>query len=72
MSSSFTFEKSNNNKTILNEKKRVGRPQEQDEPRNKAVNCYLTESEYKRLNKKLDGRPRSSVLRNLLLQYIDN
>ncbi|NVK30130.1 MAG: hypothetical protein HWE20_03940 [Gammaproteobacteria bacterium] len=75
--STFAFEKSTNRKPVLTEKKpakkqgKVGRPQEQAEPRNKAINCYLTESEYKALDKKLDGRSRSTVMRKLILQYIN-
>lgn len=75
--SQFTFEKSSNRQPVLKEapkarSTKLGRPQEQEEPRNKSINCYLTESEYKKLNTKLDGRTRSTVMRQLILDYLKN
>lgn len=38
--------------------------------RQKQVSAYLAESEWAELEKKLDGRPASTVLRKLLLDYM--
>ena len=41
-------------------------------PKARQVSCYLTEEEYVALVKKLDGRPLSASVRNLVLQFTNN
>lgn len=38
--------------------------------RQKQVSAYLAQSEWEELERKLDGRPASMVLRNLILDYL--
>ena len=38
--------------------------------RQKQVSAYLAQSEWEELESKLDGRPASTVLRNLILDYL--
>jgi len=38
--------------------------------RQKQVSAYLAQSEWEALERKLDGRPASTVLRNLILDYL--
>lgn len=78
----FPFKK-NKNVNVLKEQKEidenkdqkkqaVGRPRKQAEVRKKHIGCYLTEEESLQLQSKLDGRPASSVVRSLILDYINN
>ena len=41
-------------------------------PKERQVSCYLTEEEYAALVAKLDGRPISASVRNLVLQFMNN
>lgn len=41
-------------------------------PKERQVSCYLTEEEYAALLTKLDGRPISASVRNLVLQFMNN
>ena len=43
-----------------------------EKPKERQVSCYLTEEEYAALLTKLDGRPISASVRNLVLQFINN
>lgn len=43
-----------------------------EKPKERQVSCYLTEEEYASLLTKLDGRPISASVRNLVLQFINN
>lgn len=52
-------------------KKGAGRPLQQKEVRSKQVGCYLTEDEFNTLKAKLDGRPASTAIRNLVLDFIN-
>lgn len=38
--------------------------------RQKQVSAYLAQPEWEELERKLDGRPASTVLRNLILDYL--
>ncbi len=68
----FTFKKNEGVKALSQDKK-VGRPAVQPkEVRNKHVSAYLTDDEYNRLVTKLDGRPTSSMVRKLILKYIED
>ena len=41
-------------------------------PKERQVSCYLTEEEYAAHVAKLDGRPLSASVRNLVLQFMNN
>ena len=50
---------------------KVGRKPSSDAGvRQKQVSAYLAKSEWEELERKLDGRPASTVLRNLILDYL--
>ena len=66
--SEFQFKK-NTHEAALQEKPKPGRPRVGGEVRQKPVSCYLTKSEYEKFTNKLDGRPASSILRQLILQF---
>jgi hypothetical protein len=51
---------------------KVIKPLLEEPNRSKHVSAYLTDEEYKTLQTKLDGRPASSVVRKLILTYIDH
>lgn len=70
---SFKFKKNSNTKALQEKKddtKKIGRPRGQEEKRTKHLGCYLTEQEYESLKAKLDGRPASTVVRELVLRYL--
>ena len=50
-------------------KKGAGRPLAQEKPRNKQVGCYLTQEEFEIFKTKLDGRPASTLIRKLILEF---
>ena len=54
-------------------KAKPGRKPESDEgARKKQVSGYLTEGEFEKFEKQLDGRPASAIVRKLILDYSDN
>ena len=79
----FSFKKNNDIKALpydinkghsnnLSVKSKVGRKPSSDAGvRNKQVSAYLAQSEWEALERKLDGRPASTVLRSLIMNYID-
>ena len=48
------------------------KPESEAGARKKQIAAYLTDAEMDRLNAKLDGRPASAVVRNLILDYINH
>ena len=50
-----------------------GRPRDDEAGiRERQVSAYLTAEEFEKLNGKLDGRPASTVVRRLILDYINH
>jgi hypothetical protein len=50
-----------------------GRPRDDDAAtRERQVTAYLTAEEYEKLSARLDGRPASTVIRRLVLDYINH
>lgn len=71
--SEFKFKKNTNTKALQEKKpsnSKAGRPRGQEEKRTKHVGCYLTAGEFEQLRSRLDGRPASTVVRNLVLEYL--
>ena len=65
----FTFD--DDTKDVLKEpsKKKQGRPQiKKEAKKNKCINTYVTEDEYKIFMDFLEGRPASTYLRNYILE----
>ncbi len=55
------------------QKGRPGRkPASAEGARKVQISGYLTDSENEKFKAKLDGRPASAVVRNLILEYIDH
>jgi hypothetical protein len=83
--SNFSFKKNNDvfalpdaKPAAVNTPKEIkkGKPGRKPDPeigaRPKQIAGYLTEKEWKKFKVKLDGRPASSVVRNLIINYIDH
>lgn len=56
--------------TSKNQKSRGGRPLSTADKKTERVQCYLTKTEYAKLEELLDGRPASVYFRNLLLREL--
>jgi len=54
---------------MKSKKKGAGRPLAQESPRDKQVGCYLTQEEFKTFKDMLDGRPASTLIRKLILEF---